>query len=106
MCYVYLYTSRAMGNCCSSPENGGKNDCVVPDQKSSTERGIGGDISIGALATSHTTVHILNNCDEVASIIHGPVTTSTPTRVSEWLDDFISVSSSSDAAYDTPTMTK
>lgn len=95
-----------MGNCCSSPENGGKNDCVVPNQKSETKRDDGGVISIGALAIKHTTVHILNDCDEVASIIHGPVASSTPTRVNDWLDDFISVSSSSDAAYDTPTMIK
>jgi len=95
-----------MGSCCSSPENGGKNDCVVPNQKSGANQGSGEEISIGALAIKHTTVHILNDCDEVASIIHGPVTTSTPTRVNDWLDDFISVSSSSDAAYDTPTMIK
>ena len=106
MCYVYPYTSRAMGNCCSSPENGEKNDCVVPNQKNVVKPDSGGEISIGALATKHTTVHILSDCDEVSSIIHGSVALSTPTRVNDWLDDFISVSSSSDAAYDTPTMTK
>lgn len=95
-----------MGNCCSSPENGGKNDCVVPNQKSDANRDSGGEISIGTLIAKQTTVHILDTCDEVTNIIHGPVTTSTPTRVNDWLDDFISVSSGSDAAYDTPTITK
>jgi hypothetical protein len=95
-----------MGNCCGSPENGGKNDCVVQNQKSDAKRDGGGQISIGTLIAKQTTVHILDACDEVVNIIHGPVASSTPTRVNDCVDDFISVSSSSDAAYDTPTTSK
>jgi uncharacterized protein (UPF0261 family) len=95
-----------MGNCCSSPENDGNNDCVIPNQKSDAKGDSGGQISIEALIAKQTTVHILDTCDEVATIIHGSVASSTPTRVNECVDDFISVSSNSDAAYDTPTITK
>ena len=99
---IYLRVVKTMGACCSSPNTIDKKDCAVPNQKSAEERDSGEQISIEVLTAKKTTVHTLGTCDEVINIIRGPVTASTPTRVNDWLDDFVSVSSASDVMCDTP----
>lgn len=102
MIAIYLYVVKTMGACCSSPNTIDKKDCAVPSQRNDETRDSEGQISIETLATKRTTVHTLGTCDEVINIIHGPVTASTPTRINDWLDDFVSVSSTSDVMCDTP----
>ena len=99
---IYLHVVKTMGACCSSPNTIDKKDCALPNQKTAEERDSGEQISIEVLTAKKTTVHTLGTCDEVINIIHGPVTASTPTRVNDWLDDFVSVSSASDVMCDTP----
>jgi hypothetical protein len=91
-----------MGACCSSTNTFDKKERVVSDKKNNEKPDSGEQISIDALTVKKTTVHTLGTCDEVINIIHGPVTASTPTRINEWLDDFVSVSSTSDVMCDTP----
>ena len=90
-----------MGNCCITPETVEKNDCVVPNQKNAIKRDRGGQISIEH-SVVQSTVYMLDTCDEIVNIIHGPLAASTPTRVNEFVDDFVSVSSSSGELYNTP----
>ena len=95
-----------MGACCSSPSTVDKKECNVLNQKNDEKRDSGEQISIDALTVKKTTVHTLGTCDEVINIIHGPVAASTPTRINDWLDDFVSVSSTSDVMCDTPITTQ
>lgn len=92
-----------MGNCFRSPKTIEENICVAPAEKSGTGPASAGQVSIGDLVSKQTTVCMLDMCDEVSNIIQGAATASTPTRVNDCVDEFISVSSSSDGAYDTPT---
>ena len=103
MIAIYLHVVRTMGACCSSPNTIDKKDRALPNLKTSEERDSEEQISIEVLVAKKTTVHTLGTCDEVINIIRGPVTASTPTRINDWLDDFVSVSSTSDVMCDTPT---
>ena len=91
-----------MGACCSSPNTIEKKEFAIPDKKNNERRDSVNQLSISSLTTKKTTVHTLGTCDEVINIIHGPVTASTPTRINDWIDDFVSVSSASDVMCDTP----
>lgn len=86
-----------MGNCCCRPRVAEGDGRVANDQRLSVS-----ETTINEIVAKQSSVYMLDTCEEVVSIIHGPTSVPTPTRSYDCVDDFMSVSSGGDTAYDTP----